>query len=312
MHKSRPAGRIRQELTKALTANNKNVTSKETQAKAEQGIIKGDGYICRGGKWEIMPECGISKYLADTINRQMADALKEIDGSFNPRTDTADVPKIYDVKNGKDDAHFETLKDLQKDYETICAREPSISKDLCGIVKDLDGRLIGFPYRLKGAGSLERKIKSRVESDDISPQKAISEMGDIIRYTALSPTHDALGETANKIIEGMKKAGYHIVEVDNKWLKPKGGYRGLHLAVVTPDWKQQFELQIHSKKSMEIKQRQHPIYEVTRTMKNDDKRKDVLTNIMMAMGDSLPMPKGIEKIISKKNKNWMVDHKEVI
>ena len=68
-------------------------------------------------------------------------------------------------------------------------------------------------------------------------------LGDLIRYTAMAPSHDKLGETCNNVVDGLKKAGYHIVEVDNKWTNPKDGYHGLHLAVVTPDWSQQFELQ---------------------------------------------------------------------
>lgn len=185
------------------------------------------------------------------------------------------------------------------------------------IVKAQGGQFTGIPFRIKAAKSLERKMKDRIEDPERenvnTPEEAINSLGDLIRYTAMAPSHDKLGETCNNVVDGLKKAGYHIVEVDNKWTNPKDGYHGLHLAVVTPDWSQQFELQIHSNESIDIKARQHPIYEMTREMENKkDPLHNELNHVMISMGESLPMPNGIEKLKSVENKDWRENHQDVV
>ena len=266
-----------------------------------------------GKNWYIVPTKNITKEVAQKLNKDTQSSLAEVSGRFDPAKEKLGKPDPV----AKGDVVMKRYPEMQKKYDQIRAKEPQITKDLSEIVKSQGGQFTGIPFRIKAAGSLERKMKDRIEDPEYlnvnTPEEAIDSLGDLVRYTVMSPSHDKLGETCNNVVDGLKKAGYHIVEVDNKWMKPKDGYHGLHLAVVTPDWSQQFELQIHSNESIDIKARQHPIYEMTRVM--EDKGAPLhneLNRVMISMGDSLPIPKGIEKMQSKENKNWKNDHQEVV
>lgn len=266
-----------------------------------------------GRNWSIVPTKNITKAVASKLNKATQSSLAEVSGRFNPAKEKLGKPDPV----AKGDVVMKRYPEMQKRYDEIRAKEPKITQDLMDIVKAQGGQFTGIPFRIKAAGSLERKMKDRIEDPERknvnTPEEAINSLGDLIRYTAMAPSHDKLGETCNNVVDGLKKAGYHIVEVDNKWTSPKDGYHGLHLAVVTPDWSQQFELQIHSNESIDIKARQHPIYEMTRSM--EDKKAPLhneLNRVMISMGDSLPMPKGIERLKSVENKDWRENHQDVV
>ena len=262
----------------------------------------------------IRPHGPITPILADRINKATTAALKEVEGRFDPAKDKLEAP--IPVKDGK--TRMSLYPELQKKYDEIRAKEPQITNDLMEIVKSQGGKMQGIPFRIKAADSLERKIKKNIadpEKDVYTPEEAIDAMGDVVRYTVMASSHDKLGETSNNVVAGLKDAGYHIIEVDNKWKNPtKEGYRGVHLEVVTPDWSQHFELQIHSDESIDIKQRQHPLYELTRKMSEESPTplRNELKRVSIEMGMGMPEPKGIEKLESRKNKNWRENHQDVV
>ena len=59
---------------------------------------------------------------------------------------------------------------------------------------------------------------------------------------------------------------------------------------------QKFELQIHSKESMDVKNKLHPIYEKSRMMPKDSPKRLELENQMRTISATLPMPKDIENV----------------
>ncbi len=266
-----------------------------------------------GAKWAIVPDKHITKGIADKLNKETEKALAEVASRFNPSKDK--LGKTDAVKRG--DTVLKQYPEMQKRYDEIVSKEPQITADLMEIMKAQGGQFTGLDFRTKAAESLERKIGKNIadpKKEDINtPEEAINAMGDIIRYTAMSPSHDKLGETCNNVVAGLKKAGYHVVEVDNKWENPTPeGYRGLHLEVVTPDWSQHFELQIHSDEDLEIKQRQHPLYEITRDKKSyPEGLREQIKRVSIKMGIGLERPKGIEKLQSKENKDWRENHQDV-
>lgn len=265
-------------------------------------------------KWTIKPRGAVTKELADELNEKTKKSIAENSLRFDP---AKGKPGETDaVKRG--DTVMKKYPEMQKRYDEITAKEPKITQDLMDIVKKQGGQFSGIAFRTKAADSLEGKIERNIanpDKDDINtPEEAINAMGDIIRYTAMAPSHDKLGETCNNVVAGLKDAGYHVVEVDNKWENPtEEGYRGLHLEVVTPDWSQHFELQIHSEEDLEIKARQHPLYDIIRDEKNQPEAlRNQLKRDSIKMGDSLQKPKGIEKLVSKKNDKWRENHQDVV
>lgn len=267
----------------------------------------------KASKWQVQVSGAITKGTAVKLNQAIKKSLKDFRSRFDPAKEKLGEPNIV----VKGDTTMKRYPEMQKRYDEIRAKEPQITKDLMEIVKAQGGQFGMLDFRTKGAKSLERKIKDNIANprkDDVNtPEEAINAMGDIIRYTAMAPSHDKLGETCVNVVDGLKKAGYHIVELDNKWDNPTNeGYHGLHLEVVTPDWSQHFELQIHSNESLDIKARQHPLYEVIRVKNNGRALRNQLKHDSIKMGLSLPKPKGIEKLVSKENPDWRTNHQEVV
>lgn len=267
----------------------------------------------RASRWTIQAKGAVTKQIANKLNKDTKKSLAEVSSRFDPAKDKLGEPQP--VKKG--DIVMKRFPEMQKRYDEIRAKEPQITKDLMDIVKSQGGKFTGIPFRVKAAESLERKIADNIanprKKNINTPEEAINAMGDIIRYTAMAPSHDKLGETCNNVVDGLKKAGYHIVEVDNKWMEPTDeGYHGLHLEVVTPDWSQHFELQVHSDEAIDIKARQHPLYEVTRVKSNSKALRNQIKRDSIKMGRSLPKPKGIEKLKSVKNDNWRENHQDVV
>lgn len=180
----------------------------------------------------------------------------------------------------------------QKAYDKARKAEPKITKDLVNISKGLGMEMTGLKYSVKTASSVESKIKRKKKASETDAQ-FISRMGDLVRYTQMGK-HSDLGTNTVKTIDALKKNGYKVTKVDNKYLDKNSDYKGIHLDVVSPTG-QKFELQIHSKESMNVKNKLHPIYEKWRMMK-DGPTKDALSKKMKAISASLPMPKGIENV----------------
>lgn len=181
----------------------------------------------------------------------------------------------------------------QKAYDKARKAEPKITKDLVNISKGLGMEMTGLKYSVKTGSSVDSKIK-RKRKEGKSDSDIVKNMGDLVRYTQMGK-HSDLGTNTAKTIDALKKNGYKVTKVDNKYLDKNSDYKGIHLDVVSPTG-QKFELQIHSKESMAVKNKLHPIYEKARMMPEGSPERVKLENQMREISASLPMPKGIENV----------------
>ncbi|CAI3205328.1 hypothetical protein CNEO2_1750003 [Clostridium neonatale] len=161
------------------------------------------------------------------------------------------------------------------------------------IAKSLGSEMYGLEFSVKTASSVEDKI-ARKKKVGYTEKEAIESMGDIVRYTQLC-SHDKIAGNTIKTIELLTKKGYDVIEVDNKYLDPNSDYKGVHINAVSPEG-QKFELQIHSKESMEVKDKIHPMYEEARNVKTSENRSIELKKKMKEISSALPQPKGIESV----------------
>ena len=103
------------------------------------------------------------------------------------------------------------------------------------------------------------------------------------------------GSTSTMISNILQKSGYKIAKLDNKYLDKNSDYKGIHLDVVSPSG-QKFELQIHSKESMAVKNKLHPIYEKSRSMPKGSPERLKLEKQMREISAGLAMPDGINDL----------------
>lgn len=190
-------------------------------------------------------------------------------------------------------------KAAQKVYDNARANEKIITPVLQEISHSIGCEMDGLEFSVKTASSVRSKIeRKRKEASDrgekISDEQIVQRMGDLVRYTEISD-HDRLAATTTKTIDRLKEDGFTVVRIENKYLDKKSAYKGIHLDVISPNG-QKFELQIHSKESMAVKDQLHPLYEEYREVSTPMERKNQLAQKMFEISMNLPTPKGIEDI----------------
>ena len=182
--------------------------------------------------------------------------------------------------------------------------EKPITKDLVEIAGAEKGTMMyGLDFACKTGSSVADKIARKKEDHpDESDADIVRSMGDLVRYTALTG-HDNIPNETNRMIKELNKRGYEIEEVDNKYLDKGSDYHGVHISAKDPRSGQVFELQVHSKESMAVKEQLHPMYEKSRATDCDPKVKKTLHYRMKNLSAGLPDPKGLIKLRILRNKN---------
>jgi len=165
-----------------------------------------------------------------------------------------------------------------------------------GIASDTGATLNKLEFRLKTAGSIERKIvKLAKENPGMSFKQAAQVIEDTVRYTALVPTKN-FASIVNQIDLQLSRQGYKLKKVTNYYGK-KGPYQGINAKYYDPKSKMTFEVQFHTKQSVAIVEKNHLIYEKTRVSKNLELI-DELNAQMVKNWDDFVMPEGAVRLFS--------------
>jgi len=138
------------------------------------------------------------------------------------------------------------------------AVEPKVTRDMIDLSGRHGGRMMGLEHRLKTQFSLSEKISVRAGSRTIA--KASDEIHDAIRYTMQFGDGDYI-DSVGKVVEDLRARGYKVV-MRNNWVKGNP-YFGVNAQVLSPDGIK-MELQFHTKASLALKAKTHPIYEQLR------------------------------------------------
>ena len=128
-----------------------------------------------------------------------------------------------------------------------------------------------------------------------------SAVTDVLRYTSVSETKD-FTKSYSQIIVALSRKGYNMIEVTNTLKDVSASYRGINTLVQNARG-YVFELQFHTKESLEVKEKNHKLYEEQRLASTSKLRKLELDKTMRKNAQMIPTPAGIEKIGDIKNKN---------
>lgn len=124
--------------------------------------------------------------------------------------------------------------------------------------EDPERRLVGLEFRCKGQERIMEKVAHDVQYKGRTPEDALTNLKDAIRYTfQYTEHHYAKGVLAD--IERLKSAGFELVELRNSW--DSAEYKGINSRWRVPEVGQLCEVQFHTQISFEAKQLTHPAYE---------------------------------------------------
>lgn len=179
---------------------------------------------------------------------------------------------------------------IEKKARELLARARDVEPEVSSTVRDAAERngaeLHRFESRLKTEESLARKLRTEAEETGEDLDVIAGNLKDVLRYTAVAP-EASYWSTADAIVEALESEGYTTIKRPTGW--DRAGYRGLNLAFRAPGG-QQFEVQIHTRASLEAAEAAHLMYEERRLPTTLAARRAELDRHMAAVFEAVPMP----------------------
>lgn len=182
----------------------------------------------------------------------------------------------------------------QKEFKKITSQEPKIRQVLEPLANENKGTLTGLEFSTKSKQSTAEKILVRKKV------KSMNEMWDLVRYTSLVDTNEYI-DSFEKTIQGLKDKGFTIHQIKNTWKDKDNPYNGINVKVLDPDGCK-FELQFHTKESLDAKEKAHLLYEKQRLLGKDEVKENLrLVKEMERIFNAVPNP-----YLDEKNKRRTV------
>lgn len=174
------------------------------------------------------------------------------------------------------------------------ARSEEITDTMTGIADEFGGEMRGLENRVKSTDSLARKIDADAKAEHGGDtEKAAAAISDASRYTMVLNDSNYTAGLAS-LRDKLAADGYEV-RTKNFW-QEGDPYQGVNMKL-TKDGVTS-ELQLHTKKSLEIKETQlHPVYENYRIATDPAVRRS-LYNDMVAIAASIPRPADYEALVA--------------
>lgn len=178
--------------------------------------------------------------------------------------------------------------------------EPKITSDLSTIAAETNAQMAGLEYRLKTEDSLVRKIAKDADEKSVSLEEADNKIRDELRYTMVREEKNFTnGYFATQ--DALIKNGYRIKRVKNTW-NDGAAYKGVN-TIIADSYGNEFELQFHTKKSLEVKEGElHKLYERFRKLDREENLQEVaeLEERMIHLSSTIPNPRDIDMITDRR------------
>ena len=164
-----------------------------------------------------------------------------------------------------------------------------------------EGRgLAGLNHMLKGEDRLKEKIADELAAPGLSVREALAKVSDAVRYTfTYGPQRYAGGIQADVV--RLKAEGFELIKLKNLWTEEQ--YKGVNSQWRRPETGLRFEVQFHTRESLEAKWLTHGAYERVRSTVTPSERAE-LEDFQRRANAFLVTPEGTAQIkdyLEKKN-----------
>jgi hypothetical protein len=158
--------------------------------------------------------------------------------------------------------------------------------------EDSSRELAGFQHRFKGEDRLKEKVIDRMRTKGHTPTEALERIPDAVRFT-FQYSETAYTKGVQKDIERLEAHGFIQVERRNTWTDDQ--YKGINSRWREPESRVIFEVQFHTRASLEAKELTHKAYERIRTTAQDEERAE-LKEFQRRVNSMIPIPPDVADI----------------
>jgi len=157
--------------------------------------------------------------------------------------------------------------------------------------------LAGFEHRFKGRDRLKEKVADRMRTKGRSPAEALAQIPDVVRFT-FQYSEAAYSAGVLKDVERLEAKGFMQVERRNTWESDQ--YKGINARWREPESDVTFEVQFHTRASLEAKELTHKAYERIRSITDQtpeaDQETSELKEFQRRVNSMIPIPPGVADI----------------
>jgi len=164
--------------------------------------------------------------------------------------------------------------------------------------EDPTRHLAGFDHRFKGLNRLKEKVADLLEPrSKLTATDALYAVSDTVRctymYTETSYTRGVLHD-----VERLKSRGFELDKLKNTWTSDQ--YKGINTQWVDPASEVRFEVQFHTRASLEAKELSHKAYERIRSIMEPTPKTDLeageLEGFQSKVNAKVPIPPNVSVI----------------
>jgi hypothetical protein len=159
--------------------------------------------------------------------------------------------------------------------------------------EDPDRRLVGLENRLKGKDRLSEKVTEAMTERSRTVDEAFATVKDAIRYTFCYP-EDRYTEGVVADCERLEHDGFEPVDRRNSWDAEE--YKGINSRWRVPGDGQLFEVQFHTRASLDAKEETHWAYEKLRDPATVKAEQEALSKYQRDVSAGIPIPPGAADI----------------
>jgi hypothetical protein len=159
--------------------------------------------------------------------------------------------------------------------------------------QDPSRHLIGFEHRRKSRDRIKEKVHDNLNEYSLSLDEAISFIPDAIRYT-FQYEEVRYTQGVREDITRLEGQGFTLDKLKNSWSDDQ--YKGINSQWIERDTGQRFEVQFHTRISLEAKQLTHDAYARLRTLQTDKFEEMVLEAFQKKVSSEVPIPPGAAEI----------------
>ncbi len=158
---------------------------------------------------------------------------------------------------------------------------------------DPDRRLAGLEHMVKGEDRLKEKLADELFGKGKAVREALTEVPDAVRFT-LCYEHGRYAEGVLADVDRLKAEGFELIKLKNLWTDNQ--YKGINSQWRRAETGSRFEMQFHTRESLEAKELTHQAYERIRGLDATPAERREARDFQRRVNALLPTPPGTDRI----------------